>query len=217
MASIMQAIPAIGKDKKNQQQGFSYRGIDGVYNAMNGIMARNGVFMCPEVLDRHREERVNKNGTVLAYVTLTVKYIFYAEDGSSVSCIVCGEGMDSGDKATSKAMSIAQKYAFFQVFSIPTEEVDDPDKNSYEVRARVVHPLEDEKTRKAFFASIGNAVPHLMKDKKALLDVLGHYVGRRLESSKDLTREEITVITKKPAGLLEYAPTEDEYKKAEQA
>ena len=37
------------------------------------------------------------------------------------------EGMDSGDKATNKAMSIAFKYACFQVFCIPTEEMQDPD------------------------------------------------------------------------------------------
>ena len=36
-------------------------------------------------------------------------------------------GMDSGDKATTKAMAIAFKYACFQVFCIPTEEMKDPD------------------------------------------------------------------------------------------
>ena len=35
--------------------------------------------------------------------------------------------MDSGDKATNKAMAIAFKYACFQVFCIPTEEMKDPD------------------------------------------------------------------------------------------
>ena len=35
--------------------------------------------------------------------------------------------MDSGDKASNKALSIAFKYACFQVFCIPTEEMKDPD------------------------------------------------------------------------------------------
>lgn len=56
-----------------------------------------------------------------------IKYTFFAEDGSSVYAIVIGEGMDTGDKATNKAMSIAFKYACFQVFCIPTEEMQDPD------------------------------------------------------------------------------------------
>ena len=35
--------------------------------------------------------------------------------------------MDSGDKATNKAMAIAFKYACFQVFCIPTEEMKEQD------------------------------------------------------------------------------------------
>lgn len=41
--------------------------------------------------------------------------------------------MDTGDKATNKAMSIAFKYACFQVFCIPTEEMIDPDAEVHEV------------------------------------------------------------------------------------
>jgi len=37
---------------------------------------------------------------------------------------VYGEGMDSGDKAYNKAMSIGLKYACFQTFMIPTASVD---------------------------------------------------------------------------------------------
>ena len=56
-----------------------------------------------------------------------MKYTFYAEDGSSVSAVVQGEGMDSADKSSNKAMSVAFKYACFQVLCIPTEEMKDPD------------------------------------------------------------------------------------------
>ena len=45
-------------------------------------------------------------------------------------------GMDSGDKATNKAMAIAFKYACFQVFCIPTEEMIDPDAESPEVKGK---------------------------------------------------------------------------------
>jgi hypothetical protein len=136
MAAIMSEIPAISKDSQNVQQGFKYRGIDAVYNALNPILANHGVFMLPELLSQTREERTNAKGTVLAFVTATMKYHFVASDGSEVSCVVCGEGMDSGDKATNKAMSIAQKYALFQAFCIPTKEDKDPDKDSHEVKPR---------------------------------------------------------------------------------
>lgn len=125
-------IGAIGKDNVNQQQKFRYRGIDQVYNALNPVMAELGIFFCPEVLDMRREDRVTKNGTALTYTILTIRFTAYAPDGSSVSLTVMGEGMDSGDKGCNKAMSVAMKYAMFQLFCIPTEEMKDPDADVYE-------------------------------------------------------------------------------------
>ena len=136
MAGLMADLTAIGKDQKNQQQGFKYRGIDQVYNALHPLMAKHKIFTTPEVLVRDREERTNAKGTVLAFVTLRIKYTFWAEDGSSVSCTVEGEGMDSGDKASNQAMAIAHKYALLQTFCIPTEDMDDPDSQVHEIAPR---------------------------------------------------------------------------------
>jgi hypothetical protein len=127
IASIMAKGCAIGKEKRNQQQGFLYRGIDDVMNAFNPLLAEHGVFVVPEVLEATREERQTSKGGNLIYSVLRVKYTFYASDGSNVSAVVVGEGMDSGDKASNKAMAVAMKYAMFQVFCIPTEEMQDPD------------------------------------------------------------------------------------------
>lgn len=56
------------------------------------------------------------------------------EDGSIHTVTTYGEAMDSGDKATNKAMSIAYKYAAFQAFCIPTEETAvDPDAEVHQV------------------------------------------------------------------------------------
>lgn len=127
----MARIGAIGKDSKNTQQGFMYRGIDAVYNALNPVMAELGLFITPEIIDQKREERATKTGSVLTYTILTIKYTVYAPDGSNVQLTVIGEGMDSGDKSSNKAMSVAMKYAMFQLFLIPTEELKDPDADVY--------------------------------------------------------------------------------------
>lgn len=126
--AVMAEIGAIGKDSWNKQgQGFAYRGIDAVMNALNPAMTKYKMFVIPKTLDQRREERQTSKGGTLIYSICTVEYTFYAEDGSSVSATVIGEGMDSGDKATNKAMSAAFKYACFQTFCIPTEEMKDPD------------------------------------------------------------------------------------------
>lgn len=126
--AVMAEIGAIGKDSWNKQgQGFAYRGIDAVMNALSPAMTKYKMFVIPKTLDQRREERQTAKGSTLIYSICTVEYTFYAEDGSSVSATVIGEGMDSGDKATNKAMSAAFKYACFQTFCIPTEEMQDPD------------------------------------------------------------------------------------------
>lgn len=134
MCAVMKDMVAIGKDSTNQQQGFKFRSIDAVYNALNPLLAKHGVFTTPEVLEKTREERTNAKGTVIAFTCLRMRYTFWASDGSSVSCVVEGEGMDSGDKSANKAMAIAHKYALLQTFCIPTEEQKDPDAEVHEVR-----------------------------------------------------------------------------------
>lgn len=124
---IMEDVGAIGKNSKNAQQGFMYRGVDAVMNSLNPALIKNKVFVVPEILEQTREERVNSKGTTLLYSILKMRYRFYAEDGSYIDSVVIGEGMDTGDKASNKAMSVAFKYACFQVFCIPTDEMVDPD------------------------------------------------------------------------------------------
>jgi hypothetical protein len=127
MIAAMREIPSIAKDRKNQGQGYQFRGIDDVYLAVSPVLAKHGIYMSAEILSEHREERASKSGGVLASCTLRVRYSFTSEDGSSVATEAIGEGMDSGDKAAAKAMSIAQKYAVLQAFLIPTADPKDPE------------------------------------------------------------------------------------------
>jgi hypothetical protein len=123
MIEIMNDIEAIGKNKTNTQQGYKFRGIDDMYNAIHPLFKKHGVFVLSEVLAEKRDERATKSGGVLFAVVLDVRFSFVAEDGSQVQSTVKGEAMDSGDKATNKALSTALKYALMQTFLIPTEEL----------------------------------------------------------------------------------------------
>ena len=143
--NVMKDCGAVGKDSRNPQQNYKYRGIDAVMNALNPALIKNRVFVVPEVLEQSREERQTAKGGLLIYSVCKVKYTFYAEDGSSVSSVVTGEGMDSGDKATNKAMSAAFKYALFQTFCIPTEEMVDSEIDSPEPAPKQLTP--EEKTQ----------------------------------------------------------------------
>ena len=128
MAAIAAEIGAIGKDKRcTQGASFAYRGIDDVYNALNPIMAKHGVFVLPIAGERTTDQRQTKTGGIMEIVVMRMTYKFCHADGSYVEAVTVGQAMDSGDKATNKAMAIAHKYAILQAFCIPTEDMDDPD------------------------------------------------------------------------------------------
>lgn len=177
----MEEVPAIGKTKKNSQQGFMFRGIDDVMNAFQPLLAKYKVFIVPQVLEQNREERQTSKGVTLLYSICKIKYTFYAEDGTSVEAIVVGEGMDSGDKATNKAMAIAMKYALFQVFCIPTEEMKDTDAESHTDTKKVTRTKND------------------IKIQPTQIDILKkYYVGENMDKllkSNDLTNlEDMTMV-----------------------
>lgn len=139
IGQAMRKIGAIGKNGTATngygKQMYKFRGIDAVYNALNPVMAELGIFVTPEILEQQREEKISQNGekvTRLVYTILKVRYTVTAPDGSFIQMTVIGEGMDSGDKSANKAMSIALKYAMFQLFMIPTEEMADPDAEVHE-------------------------------------------------------------------------------------
>lgn len=131
---VMADVGPVEKGKTNTSGAtFKYRGIDDVMNALQPAMIKHGIFFATRVVAQERVERESNQGRALFVTILTIEFTFYASDGSRVHVTTVGEAMDSGDKSSNKAMSIALKYALLQLFCIPTEDMADPDKDSYEV------------------------------------------------------------------------------------
>jgi len=136
----MMCAEGIQKGRSNQQQGFKFRGIDDVLNAISPMLVSAGLVIIPRTVGREVTERTTAKGGVLFYVVVTVEYdLISAADGSKVTARVCGEAMDSGDKATNKAMSAAYKYMAIQTFAIPTEGDNDADSTTH-LDVRPQHP-----------------------------------------------------------------------------
>lgn len=131
LTAIQKEIGAIGKNKRSPGVTYAYRGIDDVMNELHPLLAEFGVTIVPEVMEQTRENRVTSKGTPMIYSIMKIRFHFYAIDGSEVMATVIGEGMDTSDKASNKAMAIAYKYACFQVFCIPTEEMAKADPDGY--------------------------------------------------------------------------------------
>lgn len=144
------AKTGISKDGVNTSQNYKFRGIDQVYGALAPLLAKHGLCVIPRVIDRQMHERVTvkewngqKKESVLFYVTVHAEFDFVsAKDGSKHTASTYGEAMDSGDKATNKAMSAAYKYAAFMTFAIPTEGDNDADATTHDVEPKAVEQKE---------------------------------------------------------------------------
>lgn len=138
IAGVMSDLASVGisKDRKNMAQGYKFRSIDDVYNALAPVLSTRGVVILPRIVKREASERQSAKGGTMIHVSVEVEYdIVSSEDGSRHTVRSAGEAMDAGDKATNKALSAAYKYMAFQAFCIPTEG-DDADYHSPEITAQ---------------------------------------------------------------------------------
>ena len=134
--AVQRALSKEGLAKDRQASGFgagyTFRGIDDLYNVLSPLLAEHGLVIIPRCIERIESQRPSGQKT-LYFVAVKMEFDFVsAEDGSKHTACTYGEAMDSGDKATNKAMSIAYKYACFQTFAIPTEGDNDPDATVHE-------------------------------------------------------------------------------------
>lgn len=140
LAAVQAGVRAVGKKDRNNEQGYNFRGIDAVINAVGPVLREHNVIVVPEVLDASYRDVTTSRGKPSREVTVKVRYTFYGPAGDSLSAVTVGEAMDFGDKGTPKAMSVALRVCLLQVLSLPTTEPD-ADAQSYE-RAQPVDDWE---------------------------------------------------------------------------
>jgi hypothetical protein len=143
LVEVMKEVGAVRKNERNTHQNFNFRGIDSVINAVSPAFRKHGIFCTPTVISSEYESvQVGQNRTVMGHARVMVQYTFHASDGTSVAATVSAESMDSGDKATAKAMSVAYRTALLQTLCLPTDDAD-PDADTYE-RSPVTAPARKE-------------------------------------------------------------------------
>lgn len=132
LARAAEAVGSIPKDDRNEEQGYAFRGIERILAAAGPALHAEGIVTVPRVLSMERLQRERgQRRNLWDLVVLTVEYRFVAPDGSSVAAVVAAEGMDNGDKATSKAMTMAYKSALLQVLAIG-DDTHDADRSTPE-------------------------------------------------------------------------------------
>lgn len=143
--------------KKDQFTGgnagtYSFRGVDRVVNACAPILRKHGLIAIPSVRSaEHRDvQRVGGGRSHECVVTMAYYWVGPRGDLLPEPTVTMGEALDTADKATSKAQSVAWRTCLIQMFAIPTGDPDPdsqriergdvpvPTANGY--RDEIVHP-----------------------------------------------------------------------------
>lgn len=138
-SAVMGAVQGIGKGDRNKQQGFSFRGIDRVMNAVGPALREHGVIVTPYPEDITTDTYQTDRGTTMHSAVVKMRYTVHGPAGDSFEGGAYGEAADAGDKAVSKAQSVAYRVFLLQGLTIPTDEPD-PDTESHQRAATPPSP-----------------------------------------------------------------------------
>lgn len=130
-AAVMASVVAIDKGQHNTQQGFAYRGIDQVMQAVGPALRAHGVFIIPTGTELKSETYQTKSNTTMRNVTVTMQFRVYGPGGDYFDGVSFGEAADVGDKAVTKAQSVAYRTFLLQALTVPTGDPD-PDSSMHE-------------------------------------------------------------------------------------
>ena len=131
LSAVMGSVQGVRKADRNEQQRFMFRGIDAVMNAVGPALRTHGVVVVPLAEEMTSETYETSKGTQMRNVTIRIRWRFYGPAGDFIEAVSIGEAADSGDKAVSKAHSVAYRTVLLQALCIPTDEPD-PDASSHE-------------------------------------------------------------------------------------
>lgn len=217
LSDVMAEVGAVRKAEKNQAQGFVFRGIDAVTNAVSPALRKHGVIVFPELNSiEYATIEIGKERKLQGHVRIQVTYTFIAaSDGSKVHATVAAEAMDSGDKATAKAMSVAFRTALLQTLCLPTDEPD-PDHDSYERSQPAAKPstgnkvviTKEAKTAQAAMGGALKKTQHILITRKIAeaykgedpMIVVGDIINRTISSLDEVTSDEAKVLLPKLFG-----------------
>jgi len=136
LAAIYGAVGYVQKERK-QGLNYSFASESALIEALRPAMVAAGVTVRVVGLSdvAHEAITVGKSESVMQRTTLVATVRFaHAPSATHVDVVAAGEGMDSGDKSSNKAMTCALKYALRQTFLIETG--DDPDRDTVEPEQR---------------------------------------------------------------------------------
>lgn len=123
LAAAKREVGTVGKNGQVTEYGsYAYRRFDDVLNAVAGPLDKHGIVLAPNVT-AHSERFDGKKH----FVRIAMQCTFFCDDGSSMTASSIGEAFDVGDKAATKAQTVALRIILCSVLNIAYDDMQDPE------------------------------------------------------------------------------------------
>jgi hypothetical protein len=126
---VRRDIRAIGKGELYNQSGtrFNFRGVDTVVNVFGPVTIKHGVSVLPVKVEAEYGEKTTKSGSKMRECTVLTTWEILGPKGDKLTVQTRGEALDTADKSTTKAQSVALRTLLLTLGLTPTS---DPDPDS---------------------------------------------------------------------------------------
>lgn len=113
VSEIMAELESLPKDGHNAFSNYEFTTEGMIANTLRPMMAKKGLALIPYNSEITNSEQIHEK---MRRVTIAGRFRLIHSSGESLSVEVPGEGMDSLDKSTAKALTQSYKYALLQIF-----------------------------------------------------------------------------------------------------
>jgi len=130
---VMREVREIRKEGLYNGGGtrYNFRGVDQAMNIFGAAIRKHGVIIMPSHVESSYRDTKTTKGNAVRECTVTVTYTIIGPKGDNFLAMSAGESLDSADKGTAKAMSVALRVLLLQGGMVPTESRD-PDADRHE-------------------------------------------------------------------------------------
>ncbi|WP_258020694.1 ERF family protein [Streptomyces anatolicus] len=130
---VRREIRAIAKGEKYDSFGtkFNFRGVDTVVNVFGPVTLKHGVNVMSSKVEATYGEKSTKSGGKMRECSVLVTWTIMGPMGDTLTLQTMGEALDTADKSTTKAQSVALRTLLLGFGLTPTHD-QDPDADRHE-------------------------------------------------------------------------------------
>lgn len=194
MSAITNELGVVAKNLNvDMGKGKSYKAVQefDVLNAVKPIEEKYGIYSYPKerkiiesgILEKETTYGVSKN--MYLRIETTYEFVNIDKPEETITMTSYADGIDSGDKATGKAMTYSDKYSLLKAYKIATG--DDPDKDPSPEKG---YTKEEKQTTEN---NIYLKIKKLMVEKKVLANEISEKFNK---NSADMSQEELEEVVK---------------------